>query len=222
MDEKGIARLLKEIISDELKIIRAEMATKDDLKAFATKEDLKDFARKQDLKAFSTKEDLDAIRRAMATKEELDAIKKAMATKEDLKVFATKDDVNAMRAEMAKKEDLKAFATKDDINVIRDEMATKEDLKNFATKEDFLEFEARLSSTVERIREGIRLSLFEIEKELTEIKGKLRFYDFDYFSRQNDALLKLLKDLYEEKTFIVARVKDHENRLEAIEYKLGS
>ena len=209
MDEKGIARLLKEIISDELKIIRAEMATKDDLKAFATKEDLKDFARKQDIKAFSTKEDLDAIRRAMATKEELDAIKKAMATKEDLKEFATKDDVNAIRTEMATKADLKAFAT-------------KEDLKNFATKEDFLEFEARLSSTVERIREGIRLSLFEIEKELTEIKGKLRFYDFDYFSRQNDALLKLLKDLYEEKTFIVARVKDHENRLEAIEYKLGS
>ncbi|GAB4220055.1 MAG: hypothetical protein Kow00102_05870 [Spirochaetota bacterium] len=178
MDEKGIARLLKEIISDELKIIRAEMATKDDLKAFATKDDV-------------------------------NAIRAEMAKKEDLKVFATKDDVNAMRAEMATKEDFKAFAT-------------KEDLKNFATKEDFLEFEARLSSTVERIREGIRLSLFEIEKELAEIKGKLRFYDFDYFSRQNDALLKLLKDLYEEKTFIVARVKDHENRLEAIEYKLGS
>ncbi|MEJ5363454.1 MAG: hypothetical protein WHV26_15450, partial [Spirochaetota bacterium] len=125
------------------------------------------------------------------------------------KAYATKEDLNVIKAQMTTKEDLHVFATKDD-------------LKRFTTKEDFLEFEARLSSTVERIREGIRLSLFEIEKELTEIKGKLRFYDFEYFSRQNDALLKLLKDLYEEKTFIVARMKDHENRLEAIEYKLGS
>jgi len=170
MDEKILAQLIKDVISDELKAIKAEMATKEDLKAFATKDDLKAFATKDDLKAF--------------------------ATKDDLKAFATKDD-------------LKAFAT-------------KEDLKDFATKEDFLEFESRLSSTVERIREGIRLSLIEVEQELRDIKSKLRFYDFDYISRQNDAMIKILKDLYEEKTFISHRMKDHEARLEIIESKLGN
>lgn len=183
MDEKMLAALIKDVISDELKSIKSQMATKDDLKAFATKEDLK-----------------------------------AFATKEDLKAFATKDDVNAIKAQMATKDDLKAFATKDDLKAF----ATKEDLKNFATKEDFLEFESRLSSTVERIREGVRLSLIEVEQELRDIKSKLRFYDFDYISRQNDAMIKILKDLYEEKTFMTSRIKDHESRLEMIETKIGN
>ena len=183
MDEKILAQLIKNVISEELKSIKDEMATKEDLKAFATKEDLK-------------------------------AIKDEMATKDDLKAFATKEDLKAF----ATKEDLKAFATKDDLKAF----ATKEDLKDFATKEDFLEFESRLSSTVDRIREGVRLSLFEVEQELRDIKSKLRFYDFDYISRQNDAMIKILKDLYEEKTFMTGRIKDHESRLEIIESKLGN
>ena len=201
MDEKILAQLIKNVISEELKSIKDEMATKEDLKAFATKEDLKaikdEMATKDDLKAFATKEDL-----------------KAFATKEDLKAFATKEDLKAF----ATKEDLKAFATKDDLKAF----ATKEDLKDFATKEDFLEFESRLSSTVDRIREGVRLSLFEVEQELRDIKSKLRFYDFDYISRQNDAMIKILKDLYEEKTFMTGRIKDHESRIEVIESKLSN
>ena len=183
MDEKILAQLIKNVISEELKSIKDEMATKEDLKAFATKEDLK-------------------------------AIKDEMATKDDLKAFATKEDLKAF----ATKEDLKAFATKDDLKAF----ATKEDLKDFATKEDFLEFESRLSSTVDRIREGVRLSLFEVEQELRDIKSKLRFYDFDYISRQNDAMIKILKDLYEEKTFMTGRIKDHESRIEVIESKLSN
>jgi len=218
MDEKILAQLIKNVISEELKSIKDEMATKEDLKAFATKDDVNAIkavmATKDDLKAFATKDDLKAIKAEMATKDDLKAFAtkedlKAFATKEDLKAFATKDDVNAIKAEMATKEDLKAFAT-------------KEDLKDFATKEDFLEFESRLSSTVERIREGVRLSLFEVEQELRDIKSKLRFYDFDYISRQNDAMIKILKDLYEEKTFMTGRIKDHESRLEIIESKLGN
>ena len=118
-----------------------------------------------------------------------------------------REELNTFRQEVATKEDLKAFAT-------------KEDLKAFATKGDFLEFERRLSSSLEKVREGVRLSLIEVEHELREIKSKLRFYDFDYLTRQNDALAKVLKDLYEEKTLIARKIKEHEGRIETIESKL--
>ncbi|MEW6118030.1 MAG: hypothetical protein AB1553_14200 [Nitrospirota bacterium] len=107
-----------------------------------------------------------------------------------------------------------------ELKAMRQEMATKDDLKAFATKEDFLEFEGRLSSTIERIREGVRLSLIEVEREVRDIKSKLRFYDFDYIARQNDAMIKILKDLYEEKTLVAGRLRDHESRIEALE-KIG-
>lgn len=140
-------------------------------------------------------------------KEELTTFKQEVATKEDLRAFATKEDIEKLRSEMATKEDLKAFATKDD-------------LKAFATKEDFLEMESRLSSALQNVREGVRLSLIEVEHELREIKSKLRFYDFDYLARQNDALAKVLKDIYEEKTLIARKLKEHEGRIETIESKL--
>lgn len=140
-------------------------------------------------------------------KEELNTFKQEVATKEDLKIFATKEDIEKLRSEMATKEDLKAFAT-------------KEDLKAFATKEDFLEMESRLSSALQNVREGVRLSLIEVEHELREIKSKLRFYDFDYLARQNDALAKVLKDLYEEKTLIATKLKEHESRIGTIEAKI--
>ncbi|MDI1471624.1 MAG: hypothetical protein QMD43_04610 [Thermodesulfovibrio sp.] len=105
----------------------------------------------------------------------------------------------------------------EELKAIRQEMVTKEDLKAFATKEDFLEFESRLSSTIEKIREGVRLYIFELEQEVRDIKSKLRFYDFDYIARQNDTMIKILKDLYEEKTIISGRLKEHESRIEALE-----
>jgi len=61
--------------------------------------------------------------------------------------------------------------------------ATKDDLKAFATKEEFLEFERRLTNALNGIREGVRLSLYEIEKRLGEIESKLRFYDFNFYSK---------------------------------------
>ena len=109
---------------------------------------------------------------------------------------------------------------REELNTFRQEVATKEDLKAFATKEDFLEMESRLSSALQNVREGVRLSLIEVEHELREIKSKLRFYDFDYLARQNDALAKVLKDLYEEKTLIARKIKEHEGRIETIESKL--
>jgi len=127
------------------------------------------------------------------------------------------EELKAIRQEMATKEDLKSFATKEDLEKLRAEMATKEDLKAFATKEDFLEFESRLSSTIEKIREGVRLYIFELEQEVRDIKSKLRFYDFDYIARQNDTMIKILKALYEEKTIISGRLKEHESRIEALE-----
>lgn len=127
-----------------------------------------------------------------------------------------KEELNAFKQEVATKEDLKAFTTKEDLKAF----ATKDDLKAFATKEDFLEMESRLSSALQNVREGVRLSLIEVEHELREIKSKLRFYDFDYLARQNDALAKVLKDLYEEKTLIATRLKEHESRITTIEAKL--
>lgn len=106
---------------------------------------------------------------------------------------------------------------REELNVFKQDVATKEDLKAFATKEDFLEFEGRLSSSLEKIREGVRLSLLEVEQELRDIKSKLRFYDFDYLTRQNDAIIKTLKDLYEEKTLIAAKLKEQESRIEILE-----
>ena len=133
---------------------------------------------------------------------------------------AVKEELNVFKQETATKEDLKAFATKEDIEKLRSEMATKENLKAFATKEDFLEMESRLSSALQNVREGVRLSLIEVEHELREIKSKLRFYDFDYLARQNDALAKVLKDLYEEKTLIATKLKEHESRIGTVEAKL--
>lgn len=109
---------------------------------------------------------------------------------------------------------------REELNAFKQEVATKEDLKAFATKEDFLEMESRLSSALQNVREGVRLSLIEVEHELREIKSKLRFYDFDYLTRQNDALAKVLKDLYEEKTLLTAKLKEHGSRIETIEAKL--
>lgn len=85
---------------------------------------------------------------------------------------------------------------REELNIFKRETATKEDLKAFATKEDFIEMESRLSSALQNVREGVRLSLIEVEHELREIKSKFRFYDFDYLSRQNDALAKILKEIY--------------------------
>jgi hypothetical protein len=110
---------------------------------------------------------------------------------------------------------------KEEFDLLRREVTTKEDLKAFATKEDFLEFERRLSSSLERLREGVRLSLIELEQELREVRSKLRFYDFDYLVKQNDAILKTLKDLYDEKTIITAKLKEHQSRIETIETKIS-
>lgn len=115
-----------------------------------------------------------------------------------------KEELRVVKEEIS--EDLKAFATKEDLKAF----ATKEDLKAFATKEDFMQFEARLSSALDKVREGVRLSLLEVEREITYIKSKLRFYDFDYITRQNDAIFKTLKDLYEEKTILSTKVREHE------------
>lgn len=114
------------------------------------------------------------------------------------------EELKIVRAEMATKEDFKAFAT-------------KEDLKAFATKDDFFSFEARMTSTLENIRKGVQISLFEGEQELREIKSKQRFYNFDYIVKQSDALIKALKDLYEEKTFTIHRQNEHDERLTCIE-----
>ena len=152
-------------------------------------------------------QEINSLRQEM--KAELDKIRSEMVTKEDLKAFVTKEDLK----QFATKEDLKAFATKEDLKPF----ATKEDLKQFATKEDFLEFERRLNSAIEKIREGVRLYILDLEREIVEIKSKLRFYDFDYIARQNDAMIKILKDLYEEKTIISEKLKEHEKRITDIE-----
>ncbi|MGB9711392.1 MAG: hypothetical protein ACPLZA_07890 [Thermodesulfovibrio sp.] len=129
---------------------------------------------------------------------------------------AVRQEINLLKNEL--KEELKNFATKEDLKAF----ATKEDLKAFATKDDFLEFERRLSDAIEKIREGVRLYLYELERQIVEIKSKLRFYDFDFIARQNDTMIKILKDLYEEKTVISNKLKEHETRLEEIEVMLKS
>ncbi len=60
----------------------------------------------------------------------------------------------------------------------------------------------------------------EVEQQLREIKSKLRFYDFDFITRQNDALIKALKELHEEKTFIVHHIKEIDERLNKVEQQL--
>ncbi|WP_353685100.1 hypothetical protein V4D30_04705 [Thermodesulfovibrio sp. 3907-1M] len=107
-------------------------------------------------------------------------------------------------------------AVRQGIKLLKEEL--RENLKAFATKEDFLEFERRLSDAIEKIREGVRLYLYELERQIVEIKSKLRFYDFDYIARQNDTIIKI----YEEKTVISNKLKEHETRLEEIGAMLKS
>lgn len=129
-----------------------------------------------------------------------------------------KEELNILKKEVATKEDLRAFATKEDLRAF----ATKEDLKAFATKEDFMEFEKRMSSALHGVREGVRLSLIEVEQKIDDIRSRLRFYDFDFLAKQNDKLIELLQHLYQEKTVMAERLREHERRLEAIESKIGS
>jgi len=90
---KAVFATKEDIFSME-RSIRADMATKEDLKRFATKDDLKKFATKEDLKRFATKEDLERF----ATKDDL----KGFATKDDLKRFTLKDDLLEMEQRMTK------------------------------------------------------------------------------------------------------------------------
>jgi hypothetical protein len=79
---------LFKILFNEMKEIKTNMATKQDLKSMATKQDLESMATKQDLESMATKQDLES----MATKQDL----KSMATKQDLKSMATKQDLESM------------------------------------------------------------------------------------------------------------------------------
>lgn len=83
MDENTLAKLISDVVKEELNTFKQEVATKEDLKIFATKEDIEklrsEMATKEDLKAFATKEDIERLR-------------SEMATKEDLNLFATKED----------------------------------------------------------------------------------------------------------------------------------
>jgi len=103
MDNKTLELL--ELLTSQVNDIKANMATKDDLKGFATKEDLKDFATKEDLKGFATKEDL-----------------KDFATKDDLKNLATKDDIKFLSDELH----IEIQAVYDEVKELRQDLGTME------------------------------------------------------------------------------------------------
>ncbi len=46
MDEKSLAKTVREVVKEELTTFKQEVATKEDLKVFATEEDLKVYANK--------------------------------------------------------------------------------------------------------------------------------------------------------------------------------
>ncbi|WP_018133109.1 hypothetical protein [Effusibacillus pohliae] len=60
----------------EMKQMKADMVTKQDLERFATKQDLEKFATKQDLEKFATKQDLEKF----ATKQDLAAVHRKLDT----------------------------------------------------------------------------------------------------------------------------------------------
>ncbi|MCX7988345.1 MAG: hypothetical protein N2647_02755, partial [Thermodesulfovibrio sp.] len=87
------------------------------------------------------------------------------------------------------------------------------------TKAEFMSMEQRFTSSIEKIREALRLSLLEIHDDLEEIKFKMKFYDFDFLLKQNDHLAGVLKDILEERKSLSQRMKDFEERLKLVEAK---
>lgn len=57
---------IREDLRTEIRNLRADMVTKDDLAEFATKDDLTRFPTKDDLTQFATKDDLRDLRQAVA------------------------------------------------------------------------------------------------------------------------------------------------------------
>ena len=88
MEEK-VFELLSQMLN-EIKDMKANIATKEDLLGMATKMDIEGIVTKEDLKGIVTKEDL----KGMVTKENL----KGMVTKDDLKEIATSDDIRRIEA----------------------------------------------------------------------------------------------------------------------------
>ena len=173
-------------LTQEIKSIKAVMATKEDLAAMATKADIANMATKDDLAGMATKADI----ANMATKEDL----AAMATKADIANMATKEDIRQIRAELAQETDSlrAAMATKADIA----NMATKDDLAGMATKADIAAIRAELANETASLRANmatkadiseLRQAVARIEVEHGQKIGAL----FDAFELRGDEIRQL-------------------------------
>jgi hypothetical protein len=90
-----MSEVLLNAIMDEIKEMKQNMVTKNDLKNFATKDDLKNFASKDDLKNFATKDDVAEIPFIKAAVQDL-----------AIKVDDLTGRVSIIEKEMVRKKDL--------------------------------------------------------------------------------------------------------------------
>lgn len=104
---------------------------------------------------------------------------------------------------------------KQDVSILKVEV---EDIKKeMITKAELMNMEQRFTTSIEKITEALKLSLHEIHDNLEEIRFKMKFYDFDFFLKQNDHLAGVLKDILEERKSLSQRMRDFEERLKLIE-----
>ena len=117
-------------VAGEVRGIRAEMVTKNDL-AGEVAAIRAEMATKQEIAAIraemATKEEIAAIRAEMATKEEIAAIRAEMATKQDIAGVAKNVDITAMGRQLRE-----LLAVKDDVAVLR---AIVQRLDNMMTRQ---------------------------------------------------------------------------------------
>lgn len=150
LSEHVLGQILKEI-----REIRSEMVTKDELD--------------RKLQSFATKDDLTSLKDDMQTlKDDMQSVK------EELKTFAKKDDLN----QFATKDDLKPFATKEDLKPF----ATKDDLKLFATKDDLKQGFDELKEMIHHYHSD---NIAADEKLLESIKTTNEKLDFHIASNED-------------------------------------
>lgn len=174
-----------EHIIETLNYLKANMATKDDIKDFAKKSDLRlatqNTATKDDMKDFAKKSDLHI---AMQN----------MATKDDLKDFAKKSDLH----DMATKQDLQRFASKSDLESALENMVSQSDL---ALTMDAFErrFDQNLDQKLDK-----RFDRFE--QQITQVfEGKLHALRSDIMTHL-DGFIYLYKKVDVEVTALHGRV----------------
>jgi len=171
MDENTLARLIRDVVKEELNTFKQEVATKEDLKAFATKEDLKAFATKEDLKSFATKDDLKRLRAEFIS--EIKSLRDEMVTRDDLRIYITKEDFKDFIDSISQR--LESFGDR----VLSMFKHYEEDVRDLHRKFEMIDFSLflthldRLAGMMEKKEQERILAENQLKRQYLELKERL-------------------------------------------------